>query len=483
MLRKINSKLILIISFVGIIAAIFFAAVQQIFVTRAILEFTTDPNVNTITHILSALYEINGNLDEATQMLEDRNREINPPHGPIAVVDAAGIIVYGEDQFETGERFVVDGSADLFPIILDGTQIGTLVTGPIPFSFESIAVQNFRQSLRIASLIGLGTALLISLTLGAGFTRSLTAPIKNLTQAARRMAAGDLKQKVDIQSQDELGELATAFNQMSHDLDKSVAARKQMTADIAHDLRTPLAVLMGYTEPLKDGRLDGSSELFNLMHEEAHHLKHLIDDLHTLAVADTGGLSLAFQTVQPDRLLKDALAAYANLASQQQIELTYHPTGSFSEILVDPVRFTQALNNLMMNALSHTQAGGKIKLCLEEMSNKKGVTIQISDTGSGISADHLPYIFDRFYRIDQARTRKQGVLNSGLALAICRYRVESVGGSPKLRSESEMAVGTKFTIRLPYELDVVPFFIIFRTYAIVWFVASEKGPFFENGPV
>lgn len=448
MFRKINTKLVLIISFVGIVAAIFFATVQQIFVTRAILEFTTDPNVNTIIHILSELYELNGDLDQSTAFFQDRDRNFNPPHGPIAVVDSAGVIVYGEDQFVAGDPFVDDGAADLFPIVVRDEQIGTLVAGPIPFSFESIAMQNFRFSLRVATMVGLGTALVVALTLGAGFARSLTAPIKTLTQAARRMAAGDLKQKVEIQSQDEMGELATAFNQMSHDLDQSMAARKQMTADIAHDLRTPLAVLMGYTEPLKDGRLDSSAELFDLMHDEANHLKHLIDDLHTLAIADSGGLSLAIQSVQPEALLEDASAAYANLANQQQAQLTLNYEGNFPKISVDPVRITQVLNNLIMNALAHTQAGGEIKLLLEESDDQNGVVIQISDTGAGISAEHLPHIFDRFYRVDQARTRKAGGANSGLGLAISRSIIEMHGG--EINVESKLGEGTKFTILLPY---------------------------------
>lgn len=448
MLRKITTKLILIISFVGIVSAVFFAAVQQIWVTNAILEFTTDPNVKTITHILTGFYKLNGNLDDAAALFQGRDRNINPPHGPIAVVDATGAIVYGEDQFSAVDLFIDDGTADLVPIIVDGEQVGTLVLGSIALSFESIAVQNFRTSLRIAYVVGLATALVVSLTLGIGFARSLTAPVKKLTKAARRMAAGELRQKVDIQSNDEMGELAIAFNQMSRDLDRSLAARKQMTADIAHDLRTPLAVLMGYTEPLKDGRLDSSPELYKIMHEEANQLKYLIDDLHTLAVADTGGLSLAFQPIQPDGLLEDAVIAYANLAGQQQIGLSFQANGPFAEISVDPVRFTQVLNNLLINALAHTPAGGEIKLSLKEMDDKKGVVIQISDTGSGISADHLPHIFDRFYRTDQARTRKEGVANSGLGLAICHSIIGMHGG--EIGVESEMGKGATFTILLPY---------------------------------
>ncbi|MEM9777336.1 MAG: histidine kinase dimerization/phospho-acceptor domain-containing protein, partial [Chloroflexota bacterium] len=334
MLRRITTKLTLIIAFVGIVSTMFFAAVQQVWTANAILQFTTDPNVQTITMMLGGLYDLKGDLNESATLFQGRDRNINPPHGPIAVVDEAGTIVYGEADFVPGEAFVDDGSADVVPITVAGEQVGTLVVGSIAFDFESIAVQNFRNAIRMASIVGLVVALLVSLTLGAGFASSLTAPLKRLTLAARRMSSSDLKQKVDIQSQDEMGELATAFNQMSHDLDQSMAARKQMTADIAHDLRTPLAVLMGYTEPLKDGRLESSPELFKVMHEEANHLNHLIDDLHTLAVADTGGLSLSRQSVNPSILLEDAAAAYANLASQKQIQLKLKSAKGLPEIWV-----------------------------------------------------------------------------------------------------------------------------------------------------
>ncbi|MEM7799342.1 MAG: ATP-binding protein [Chloroflexota bacterium] len=447
--RKVTTKLALIIAFVGIIGAVLLAAVQQILTTNAILEFTADPNVQTITLMLSGLYELNGSLNGAPTLLENRDRTLYPPHVPIAVVDAGGTIVYGEDDFNTGTPFTDEGTTDLYPIMAGDEQVGTLVLGPITLSFESIAVQNFRASLRMASITGLLVALVVSFTLGAGFARSLTAPLKKLTQAARRMAAGQLSQKVEIQSQDEMGDLATAFNQMSHDLDRSLAARKQMTADIAHDLRTPLAVLMGYTEPLKDGRLKSSPELFKVMHEEANHLKHLVDDLHTLAVADTGGLSLSFQTIKPDLLLEDAMVAYTNLANQRQIQLTLHASEiyEYEEIFVDPVRITQVLNNLMMNALTHTPAGGEIRLHIEEASDKRFVAIKVSDTGVGIPADQLPHIFDRFYRADQARTRTQGATNSGLGLAICRSIIETHGG--KIEVESALGMGTTFIILLP----------------------------------
>lgn len=448
--RKITTKLALIISFVGVVAALFLAAVQQILVTSAILEFTADPNVRTITLMLSGLYDLDGNLDNSAALLQSRDRNTDPPHVAIAVVDGDGLIVYGEDDFEVGQRFLDDGSTDRYPIILDEVQIGTLVLGPLTPSIESVAVQNFRDALQMASVTGLIVALVVSLTLGSSFARSLTAPIKKLTNAARGMAAGNLGQKVDIRSQDEMGELASAFNQMSLDLDRSIAARKQMTADIAHDLRTPLAVLMGYTEPLKDGRLESSPELFKIMHEEAHHLKHLIDDLHTLAIADTGRLSLSRQAVQPHLLIEDAVVAYANLASRQQIQLSFQTTsanGIFPDILVDPVRITQVLNNLIMNALDHTPAGGEIKLSLEKYKESHVVAIKVSDTGVGIPADHLPHIFDRFYRIDQARTRSQRSTNSGLGLAICRSIVDTHDG--KIFVESEVGAGTTFTILLP----------------------------------
>jgi signal transduction histidine kinase len=249
-----------------------------------------------------------------------------------------------------------------------------------------------------------------------------------------------------VRTQDEIGELATSFNQMSTHLARANQLRRQMTADIAHDLRTPTSVIMGYTEALSDGKLQGTPEMYRVMHEEAQHLNHLIDDLRTLSLADAGELPLMRQAIAPQTVLERTAAAHSIQANNQGTALLIQPATGLPLINIDPDRMAQVLGNLVNNALRHTPAGGQIALSAARRNGD--VILQVQDSGSGIAAEELPHIFNRFYRGDKSRSHDGA---SGLGLAIARSIVEAHGGT--IAAISTLGQGTTFTITLPTTLS------------------------------
>ncbi|MDP9309380.1 MAG: HAMP domain-containing histidine kinase [Chloroflexota bacterium] len=246
-----------------------------------------------------------------------------------------------------------------------------------------------------------------------------------------------------MRSRDELGVLATSFNQISTDLAQASTLRRQMTADIAHDLRTPLSVILGYTEALREGKLPPEQDIFDTLHTEAQHLRHLIDDLRTLSLADAGELTLARQPVAPQALIERAAAAYKAQARERGINLVVAGGANLPEVEVDPERMAQVLGNLLSNALRYTPVGGTITVTADALD--RSVHLWVQDTGTGIAPDALPHVFERFYRGDASR--QQGNGSSGLGLAIAKGIVAAHGGT--ITVNSALGRGTTFTITVP----------------------------------
>ncbi|NTV65765.1 MAG: HAMP domain-containing protein, partial [Oscillochloris sp.] len=273
--------------------------------------------------------------------------------------------------------------------------------------------------------------------------RLITHPLRELTTATRKLAAGDLGHQVSVRSRDELGELATQFNHMSADLDHAVQLRRQMTADIAHDLRTPLTVISGYLESLRDQVLKPTPERFATLYNETQILQGLVDDLHTLSLADAGELPLVRRPTAPAEILAHVAEAYGHAAEQAGIRLLTQISDELPMVSVDYERMSRALGNLVSNALRYTPVGGDIRLIADV--DQSQLRMRVADTGRGISAEHLSNIFERFYRADAARQQQTG--GSGLGLAIVRSIVEAHGGQVSV--ESIIGQGTTFTVSLP----------------------------------
>jgi signal transduction histidine kinase len=327
------------------------------------------------------------------------------------------------------------------PVTVNGQTVGTMLTPPSPPGLtpeESAYLQRTDLALLLAS----GGALLVAVLVGLLLARTLTQPLQALTQAAHRMAGGELGQQVTVRSGDEIGELATAFNQMSRELERAIQVRRQMTADIAHELRTPLTVIAGYIESMADGVLAPTPERLAVIYSEIEHLQHLVGDLRTLTQAEAGELTLHRQPVAAQELMQRAQAAFEHRAEQKGIALEVQPDGQTPPVAVDETRMAQVLENLLSNALRYTPAGGRI--VLGATATGDGVDLSVHGTGQGIAPADLPFVFNRFYRADKSRTDEG---ESGLGLAIVKALVEAHGGS--IEAQSEPGQGTTMKIHLP----------------------------------
>ena len=359
------------------------------------------------------------------------------------LADADGRVVIPVGPFAPGQRMPAGEMQKGEPIVVDGSVIGTVIDPairPTRDPFEAQFLERVNQVLLFASL-GAG---LLAIVLGVGAARSITRPLRELTEATHSMMRGELKQEVPVRTHDELGELVTAFNNMSAEIAQADQQRRQMTADIAHDLRNPVTVILGYLEGMRDGTLAPSIERIAILCEEAQHLSSLVADLRTLSLADAGELALDVQTIVPQALLEHAAEAYRHEAERRGIALYVDVIPGLSTVDVDRDRMLQVLRNLVSNALRYTPPGGEIVLFGRRLGDST-VAIGVRDTGTGIAPETLPHIFDRFYRADAARQDKDG--ESGLGLAIVRSIVEAHGAT--IAVTSTPGAGTTFTIRIP----------------------------------
>jgi len=282
-----------------------------------------------------------------------------------------------------------------------------------------------------------------SLIAAALLSRRLVAPLRQLTAAAEALAGGDLAQRVEVRTRDETGELAQAFNRMAGDLEAAEVQRKQMTADIAHELRNPLSVVRGNLEAMLDGVYPVDAEHLEPIYQETLLLQRLVEDLRLLSLADAGQLEPIRSDIDVQELLSGVAEGAQAIAQERGIAL--HVETSSEPLIVDGDgdRLRQVLGNLLSNALRYTPAGGAVTLGARQ--DGRAVQIAVADTGPGIPAEDLPRVFDRLYRGDAARSRAAG--GSGLGLAIARALVEAHGGT--IAVQSAAGQGTTFLVELP----------------------------------
>ena len=329
-------------------------------------------------------------------------------------------------------------------IVHDGQARGQVIAVPEPATADATLHANapiqrvFNRALFLGALAALALALLL-LWLFAG---RIVGPIEDVTAAARRMAGGDLTARVSVRGRDEVATLARGFNAMADSLAGAQAARQQMTRDVAHELRTPLTTLRAHIEALQDGIVPPSSVTYASLHDDVLLLTRLIGDLESVARSDSGDISLDLVDVSARDVMHAAVAAFSAAAITQGIALRV-AEGHDIRVHADVGRLGQILRNLIANALAYTPPGGAVTL--DARVDDGWGALSVADTGSGIATEHLPHVFDRFYRADASRSRATG--GSGLGLAIVQQLAAAHGGSA--HAASEVGCGTTITIRLP----------------------------------
>jgi len=458
-MRSLFSKITLAFIVVSLVGAGLAAIIVQQRTRTAFDRFLFDQNIEQVVAILSIYYQSTSSWEGVSSVIQQipiGRPDVNDfvPHGdlpgnpgdqfrfPYVLVDADGRLVYGITP-NNQQSFSKSELKRGMQIVLNGETIGWLLSARDLAEWERDSPQGtFLTTVSQAIIFSAIGAIMVSLILGAVLARSLTNPLRELAAATRKVAQGVLGYQVVIHSKDEIGQLAESFNLMSADLDKSSRLRKQMTADIAHDLRNPLSILLGYTEALSDGKLEGTLEMYETMHTSAGQLSRLVDDLRTLSLADAGELPIQCQRVGPVTLLEQARAAYASLAEARGVALQVQAAEDLPQVEVDPERMAQVFANLVTNALRYTPAGGQIEL--SAWSETGSVLLAVRDNGSGIAPEDLPHVFDRFYRGDKSRVNNG---DAGLGLSIAKSLVTAMGG--EISVESKPGEGATFTIKLP----------------------------------
>ncbi|MFN2272313.1 MAG: sensor histidine kinase [Anaerolineae bacterium] len=352
-----------------------------------------------------------------------------------------GVIVASSDGEQIGRTLHYGEKRVSFLIVVDDQTVGYLLLSPygrFREDFQSILGSTLQRFL----LIGLGIGV-VALITGGALSRVISQPVVKLTEATRAVAKGDLGVRVRGQYPGELGELATSFNQMIEELARADNLRRNMTADVAHELRTPLSVIRGKIEGVLDGVYPATPEHLEPILEETRLLAHLVEDLRLLALAEAGQLSLERQPLDVGDLLRDAQVNFGPQADDRGVTLALDLPADLPQVAADRRRIAQVLGNLLTNALRHTPQGGCVTL--SAIATGREVQLSVADTGAGIAPEDLPYIFERFWRGDRSRSRAGG--GSGLGLAIAKQLVEMHGGS--ITVESAPGAGSTFRFALP----------------------------------
>jgi signal transduction histidine kinase len=311
----------------------------------------------------------------------------------------------------------------------------------LPDDREKMFVSAVTRSLVLGVLVGGAVAVALALM----FARGILRPVHALTAAARRMERGDLSQRVAVDARDEIGQLGHAFNAMADGLERTERLRRTMVTDVAHELRTPLTNLRGYLEALRDGVTEPRPEVIESLYEEAMLLSHLVDDLQDLTLSESGHLTLHRQPIDPHALLTSAALALRPRASAAGVDLVVEAGANLPRVDADPQRIGQVLRNLVGNALRYTPPGGTVTLAA--VRREASIAFEVRDTGCGIAPEHLPNVFERFYRADASRARSTG--GAGIGLAVVKQLVDAHGGSVSLTSA--VGQGSRFVFTLPYD--------------------------------
>lgn len=340
-----------------------------------------------------------------------------------------------------GARLPTYEGITLEAVVSDQLVVGWIGFAPMGKALPPEADRFLQGQVRL-----MGITLLVALGLAAvlGFllARHLSRPLKRLSSSVKELTNGRFETRARIESEDEIGSLGNDVNLLAETLEKNRSARQRWMADIAHELRTPVAILKGEVEALTDGVRQADERMAASLAEEIDQLSNLIDDLQTLALSDVGALNIRKETIDLQGLVSQLAEMFRHRLAEREILLEEHYDSSII-MEADPQRLRQLLNNLLENSCRYVQAGGRVSLELKR--NGFEAELILEDSGPGVSADQLANLFDRFYRAESSRSRSTG--GTGLGLSICKNIVEAHGG--RIQAEKSDLGGLKIKISLP----------------------------------
>ena len=359
----------------------------------------------------------------------------------LVLVDIDGTVLADSELTLNGQSFPEDWSGREVPVVVGNQPMAIVYESPGPEG-ESGEAGGFESTVGSSLLWAALIAGAVTLVLTFFLSRRILHPISALTLAARKLGRGDLSQRVKVKSRDEVGELATTFNAMADELERTEQIRRSMVADAAHELRTPLTNIRGYLEAIKDGVIKADAGTIESMHEEALLLTHLADDLQELALVDAGELRLDVRADDVAEIVRKAVVATQPQATAKQISVETKLAPDLPPVMVDAERIGQVLRNLLSNAVAYTPEGGEVSVLVRSLG--EWVEVRVADSGIGIAVGDMPFIFERFYRADKSRSRATGGV--GLGLTIIKRLVEAHGGSIEVHSEEGRGSTFVFTV-------------------------------------
>ena len=356
----------------------------------------------------------------------------------------------------------------LIIIVIAGAALVTTAELQMPVAFErhlaAMAAQmgdsgtmsedlfaNFRSALIESGTIAVLTSMVLAIAVSIYISRRIVLPIQEMLHVTQRIANGDYRQRIELapseasaENLDEVGQLALSFNRMAGTLERTEVMRRELIGNVAHELRTPLTFIKGYMEGLIDGVMPADADTFDLVYREADRLQRLVYDLQELSRLEEGTLSLDLRPLSVAALVRGAEERLWPQFQEKDIELEILVPDGLPQVLGDRDRLDQVLVNLLGNALQYTPSGRRVIVSAAE--HAEHVRIAVVDEGVGIAPEHLPHVFERFYRVDRSRSRVGG--GTGIGLTICKHVVEAHGGTIRAASEG-VGKGSTFSFTIP----------------------------------
>lgn len=368
---------------------------------------------------------------------------VNVSVGEHILADSEGTILVSPSEVEIGTKLTDETLNQGIELKVRGQVVGYLLPEggipQLPENFEELLIERVNRASLLAATISGGVAILLATILATLILR----PVQSLTNAAVKLSEGDLSQRVRVQGKGELSKLGSTFNQMAESLQEAEERRAAMTADIAHELRNPLAIQRAHLEALQDGVYPLNQANLSLVAEQNAQLTRLVEDLRTLALADAGALTLNKRRVNLASVCRDLAARYEPQTEEKNVVITNECGKVDIYVSADRERLQQIFDNIMQNALRYTPKGGWIKLKLKQVGDK--VVFDFHNNGPKISEEAIGHLFERFYREDKARDRASG--GTGLGLSIAHNLAAAHGGT--LTGENHPDGGVVFRLTLP----------------------------------